>query len=1444
MAIGIDVGSRFLKIAVMEPNARSSFPVYVPHGGKPLEALRDSYQSLGLHVHDEVATTGSGADFLGTLLGIPVADLCKATILGVRSRFPEVRNILDIGAGSVTLIELTDTGELKDVSTNSLCAAGTGSFLDAQAVRMGVKLEESQSFASTANPPAIATRCAVFAKSDLIHRQQEGYGKEALWCGLCRGLSSTLLQTLLKGRRLKGLTVVTGGVAKNQEVIRWLRALSDSDIATFEGAEFAAALGAAQIAAQNGRLPPLRFPADRGEEPATRPQSRRPPLELVKSTYPSFRVAESWEDELGNEIRITRWPGGDVVAGYLGVDVGSTSTKAVLVDGDGSVLVDVYRKTSGDPIGATKALFTALESIAGSRSSRIEVMGCGTTGSGRKLVGAVIGADAVVNEISTHLAGANVTDPGVDTIFEIGGQDSKYIRAEAGIMRDSNMNYVCAAGTGSFVEEQAIKLGYKVDEIGDLVMGLAPPHTSDRCTVFMEQDVERLIRQGHTPAEALAAVMYSVVENYLQKVVGNRPYSREAVFFCGATARNRGLVAAFEQLLGARVVVSPYCHVLGAYGVALLTRERMRAQELAPGLNEPDRGGEERAAQQATTARAAQQATSAPEPAPAPSPGPPSRDVSAPISRFKGLNLSKREITLTQEDCTLCENSCRITYAHIQGEEQTPSWGYLCGRDPDASQKRRRTEYEPFRVRGRLAAKAFAMHRKVTGTSTATVGIPSTLSTFSHGPLWQTFLANLGCTVRFSRPTDEATREAAGALVGSEYCFPAKLAHGHVARLLESPEVEWVFMPHTVSEPVPPEHSNAFFCPVVCGLPAMARAALNVAGHEGARRLLSPLVDLRWKEKRQVQELADHLAKPLGVSARDIRDAWRAGLAAQRRFEELCQRSGSEILEALAGEGRTVILALGRAYNLYDGGANLELPLKIAEKGYAIVPGDLAPIDGMLLGPEFKNIFWTYGQRLLKALLWARDHDNVFPVWFTNFKCGPDSFLLTYAERLMGEKPFLILELDEHGGDAGYLTRIEAFLDVVRSKKGPFPTPRPLPWRIDPVETFRNRTVWVPQLHPVVAPLAAASMRGSGFDARALPLEDDEALAVGRQVTRGNECIPMAVTMGRLLQTLREKGGDGSTDALFMPTGHGPCRFGQYNFLERIVLEKEGFGELAILAPDNDNAYQGLGEKLRRRIWVVMVMGDILFKVGCRFRPYAQDPGMIDGLLAESLRILEETAERGEPLNKAFHRALAPFRALPKPPSNKPVVGVVGEIFVRCNIFSNQYVVSAIEEAGGEAWLAPFHEWVLYACYMHEKRAKEGWDVLGKARSYVKNRYLFESEHRLYEEVADLLGDRREPSVPDSIDAALPYASFNYGGETVITIGRAIKFLEEGAAMVVNCSPFGCMPGQIISGILTQVQDDYQKPVVNLFYDGSGDLNRVIGVFLRNLPGGAPTHAA
>ena len=1391
MLVGADVGSRYLKVVQVDGAGQVVRSLYRRHEGTPVEAFEAAVTALDLGNETPVGITGSLGIDLADRLHLPHVDSLRAVIRGVRSRIPDADNIIDAGGSSITLIQLDDDGQLQNYSTNSMCAAGTGSFLDAQAVRLGLDFDDLEDLDPVLEPPTIAARCAVFAKSDLIHRQQEGYDKDALWAGLCRGLAAQLLQTLLQGRRLEGRTVVTGGVAKNRDVIHWIDALQASAVETFEGAELAAAVGAAMIAGEEE----LRTEAPLDDVPSamtpTRTKSLRPPLRLEKSLYPSFDVAEAWTDEMGNEIRVTRMPSSPSQTAYMGLDVGSTSTKLVLTDPQGRVLLDIYRRTQGDPIGATKRLFDALLEIERRYGVLLEVVGAATTGSGRKLVGTVIGADAIVNEISAHVAGALATDPEVDTIFEIGGQDSKYIRMANGIVRDVNMNYVCAAGTGSFVEEQALKLGYRVDQIGPLVMDVEPPRTSDRCTVFMEQDLETLLREGYTPAEGIAAVLYSVVQNYLAKVVGSRGYSRDKIFFCGATARNQGLVAAFEQLIGAEVVVSPYCHVTGAWGVALLAADALRTN-----------GGR---------------------------------------TAFKGLDLSSRDVALTQEVCDLCENYCKITYAHIEGEDIAPSWGYLCGRDPDDDEKREPEEFEAVLERERLVNRANARHRARPKPGAPIVGLPRSLATYSHRALWQTLLAHLGVRVLMSSPTERELIDKSQSLIGAEYCLPEMIQHGHIAALLEKDNVDWVFVPHLVSAAVPEEHSNAFFCPLVSAGASPVKASLAVQGNTRIDRLLGPIVDFRWNAKRQVAELMQALGEPLGVTKGQMQTAWREALAAQREFEDSCRTEGVRILDEMRERGQPIVMIAGRPYNLYDGGANLELPLKIADYGYSVLPMDFVPFDEVELGPEFYNLYWTYGQKLMKALLWAREQPDVYPVWFTNFKCGPDSFLLTYGEHVLGEKPALVLELDSHGGDAGYLTRVEAFLDVIAKGRPVEPNPPTLPYREDPPEEIRRRHVWVTHMNPFSTPFAAATLRAEGYDASPLPEEDEETLTVGRSVTRGGECLPMVVTVGRTLQTLREIDSDGSDQALFIPSACGPCRFGQYRVADQLILTKAGYEGLAFLSPNNDNAYQGLGEKLRLKIFGCIVAGDILFKIGTRYRPYETEPGRIDEMLEAAKVEMLTAVDAGAPLVESLDQVLGPFRALEKPQSTKPLVGVVGEIFVRCNQFANDYVVRAIERYGGEAWMAPFHEWVLYAAWEHERRAREGWDLLGQAKSYIKNRLLFQLEEKMYDVAGELLADRHEPSIDAMADLAAPYAPYNFAGETLITIGRAIKFFDDGAELVVNCAPFGCIAGAIVTGLMNEVQKDQGKPVMSMYYDGTGDLNRRIGVFLNNLgPQGPP----
>ena len=377
------------------------------HQGSPGLALETVLGDLRVGADTPVGLTGSAAAAVAGLLGVPRLDLTGCQILAVRREFPHVTHIIDIGGGSSTHIQLDAEGHFRGHATNSACAAGTGSFLDEQAARLGISYQEMGVFGTVDDPPTIATRCSVFAKSDLIHRQQEGCSKAAMWSGLCRGMTRTMRGTLLQGKPLDGMAAVIGGVAQNREVLRWLQDEVSDRILVPATPHLMAAIGAAcQAVPRRTGLNPPAVPAM-----AVDASSRYPwPLTMARSVYPSFDAAEAFVDEMDNEIRLLVWPVSQPARGFLGIAIGSTSTKLVLVDVARRVVVDIYRKTGGDPIGATQKLLRALRGLSLRQGAPVEILGVGTTGSGRKMVGTVIGADAILNEISAHVAGAMQTD--------------------------------------------------------------------------------------------------------------------------------------------------------------------------------------------------------------------------------------------------------------------------------------------------------------------------------------------------------------------------------------------------------------------------------------------------------------------------------------------------------------------------------------------------------------------------------------------------------------------------------------------------------------------------------------------------------------------------------------------------------------------------------------------------------------------------------------------------------------------------------------------------------------------------------------------------------------------------------------------------------------------------------------------------------------------------
>ncbi|RLB59680.1 MAG: hypothetical protein DRI34_01010 [Deltaproteobacteria bacterium] len=1378
MRIGIDIGALFCKGVAIDDGGNIVRQDYRQHNGNPAGALEQTLRTLEVSDGQSVGITGSAAGLFADTLGVDLLDITRCQIAALRRLEPRARNIIDIGGGSVTLIQLDEQGNFLNYATNSLCAANTGSFLDEQAERMGIRYQDMQRFEHVAEPPSVAARCAVFAKSDLIHRQQEGYSKAEMWSGLCRGMTGTMFGTLLNGRPLDAPTAVVGGVAMNREVLRWMEHTYPGLILVPSQPHLSAALGAALLGKRPRHAVPRPLPVHHHdiEQRGNYDWS----LTLERSLYPSFEAQEYYRDDDDNEVRVLDWPANGQLEGWLGIDIGSTSTKLALVDENDRVLVDVYRKTGGDPIGATKLLFRALRHLAERRGGSYRIRGVGTTGSGRKMVGKVIGADAVINEISAHVAGATRVDPSVDTIFEIGGQDSKYMHVVNGHIRDSNMNYVCAAGTGSFVEEQAHKLGYPVDQVGPAVLGIRPPRTSDRCTVFMEQDVARLVQSGTSPQEALAGVMVSIVKNYLNKVVGNRYRNREKIFFQGATARNQGLVAAFERVLDCQVVVSPYCHVMGAYGVALLTRAAMAEEE--------------------------------------------KRETS-----FRGLDLDRRNISIRKETCDLCQNHCTISFAQVEGLDEEPSWGYMCGRDPDEQKVRVNPHDKPLRIRQRL-------WRQGGGgipvpDDAPLVGLPQALTTYSYLPLWRRFLNRLGLRLQLSGQSNDRIRARASALTGAEFCFPAKVAIGHVAELATREGVDYVLVPHMVCEKLNQSTTAAKFCPYTQALPSYCRTALELNGIDSSR-LLSPVVDLRMNEAAQIDKLFEVFGPVLGKSRRELKAAWREAWQVQRQFESACREEGRRIVERARREGQKLILLVGRPYNNFDTGINLGLPQKLAEQGRLVLPLDMldAPLEE--LGPRYRNTYWNFGQKILAGIKQVSLNDDLDAVYLTNFNCGPDSFLLSYAEEILGDRPFLALELDEHGADAGYLTRIEAYFDVLR-RRPPGQPRHDNSFRPEP-RSLRGRTIWLPPMHPVGTELMAAAFRRHGFDCQALPEEDKESFELGRSVTRGSECLPNALTIGTFLKTMRQHHGRGR-HVLFMPTAEGPCRFGQYCTLHRQVLDRAGLEDVAIMSPSSYNSYQGLDEPVRRTIWKTFLAGDALFKATCKVRPYEVISGSSNRLLREKMDYLADYIESGgDPLD-VLADCLEDFRNIETSGQPRPLVGVVGEIYIRCNPFANEDVIGAIERFGGEAWLAPISEWILYTVATQRISFRDrNRNFLARWLSELKNMYIFRQEHRAQRASLPLLADRQEPPIESVIEAGARFMPVNFEGEALITIGRAAKFAEQGASLVVNCAPFGCMPGTLTTAIFRKLAPELGIPVVSMFYDGTGNQNQRLEVYLHN----------
>ena len=1402
MKLGIDVGSVSAKVVVMDEADRVIEWHYVRTKGQPVETvLAILEQVLPRYATDRfelVAATGTGGKLIAELLGAQFVNEIIAQAAGTVCFHPEARAIIEIGGedSKLTLLGSQGQGEpprVIDFALNGVCAAGTGSFLDQQASRMGIPIEQFGDVAlQSVRPPRIAGRCSVFAKTDMIHLQQVGTPVHDIVAGLCFAMVHNFIGNIVRGRKLSKPVCFQGGVAANKGIrraIRDLMHLSEHELIVPEHFAVLGAIGAVLVASERARertqtatnLSTLPQESRLSGDPISALSQMRQYLAQRKYDFLSLPPLKG--DNYPLCIEAVNRATAEKIEAYLGVDIGSISTNVVVIDRNVNVLARRYLMTAGRPIEAVKK---GLYEVAQELGDSVVIKGAGSTGSGRYMTGEFFGADVIRNEITSHAKAAAFVCPEVDTIFEIGGQDAKYISLENGTIVDFTMNKVCAAGTGSFLEEQAEKLAVNIDEEFG-VRALAskrPLDLGQRCTVFMESQLNFHKQKGAAKEDLLGGLSYSIVKNYLNKVVEDHRIGNH-ILFQGGVAFNRAVKAAFENVLGEKIQVPPHHDILGAIGVAMLAMEEM------------DRSGGR--------------------------------------TGFRGFDLRDRKYELSSFECQGCSNRCEV-HQVIFEDEAPLFYGSRCGKYDSPKKKQQRQSSKILRLFDERHKALMSAYPKDSPDSPngKTVGIVRALFFHELFPLWKAFFTELGFQVVVSDPTNSHIIRQGVENVVEEPCFPIKVAHGHVLNLLEK-DTDFLFLPvQCTMEKLTDDFDKAWNCPLTQGLPFLIRSSTQIeealTNHPDNRpKVLRPVFHAdrgrRWMEKALLQ-----LAGEMGVSNRALASrAAAAGFAALDSFDQWQQRRGQEILAQLKSDEKAIII-IGRPYNTCDPGVTLNLPEKLRELGMLAIPLDFLPLKAYAkeVTSVHPNMYWKSGQKILAAARMIATDQRLFGLYLTNFGCGPDSYLLKFFTKETEGKPFLTIEIDEHSADVGIITRCEAFLDTIRNARTRG-VRKPIP-----VSSFAPRTegriIYIPYMSDHEHIIAAA-MRHCGVGAELLPMADELSLELGRKYTSGKECLPAIITTGDMVKKVLSPDFDRHRAAFIMAGASGPCRFGQYTKLHRIVLDELGLEEVPILVLDQSKNYHQhvdrIGSGFRLLAWRGLAILDLMQKMLLERRPYEVNKGEVDAVYQEWLELLVKLVEQGSNGFEAFsgrlRHALEAVR-IDKSVS-KPRIGLVGEIFVRSNQFTNDFIARKLEALGAECSLPPFEEWLDYIDYQRKRRYRIAWQWKGYAKQKLTELIQERAAEQLRRQFDGAIEHfSRELPTSEILARGVTYLSAELEGEAILSMGRAVEYAEHGFNGVVNVMPFGCMPGTIVSSLLYQFRNQHSGlPVFNLVVDGIRD---------------------
>ncbi|MEG6523193.1 acyl-CoA dehydratase activase-related protein [Desulfotomaculum sp. 1211_IL3151] len=1386
--VGLDIGSTTVKMVILDKNNKVVYKKYLRHFSdikNTVTSLFDDAKSIMQRNLLTVMVTGSGGFNFSKKLEVPFIQEVIACAHAIKSVIPNTDSAIELGGEDA---KVTYFGESIEQRMNGTCAGGTGAFIDQMAALL-------QTDASGLNELAknhksiypIASRCGVFAKTDIQPLLNEGAAKEDIAASVLQAVVNQTIGGLAQGRPIRGRVALLGGPLHfmselRKRFVETLK-LEKNNVIFPDNSHFFVALGAALSSREAEPLP-----FDCLQEKAPVIWKMNP--EEEETVEPLFANEQEYQEFIArhSQHRVKRVDIGSYQGNaYLGIDAGSTTTKVALISEEGGLLYSHYGSNNGNPLEST---IEALRDLYSRLNENIQIVSSAVTGYGEHLIKAALKIDIGEIETVAHYKAADFFLSGVDFVLDIGGQDMKSLVIRDGAIDSIMLNEACSSGCGSFIETFANSLNMDIREFASLGIGSKNPvDLGTRCTVFMNSKVKQAQKEGAEISDISAGISLSVIKNALFKVIRLRSAEDlgEKVVVQGGTFYNDTVLRALERIINKEVVRPDIAGIMGAFGAALIARERYA--------------------------------------------------IGCQTSLLQGEELESFSTETSLKRCSFCGNNCLVTIKHFSNGQEFYS-GNRCergaGKEKVHNDIPNLYEYKYKRV---FRYKPLSEQEATRGT----IGLPRVLNMYEDYPFWFTFFNQLGYRVIISGRSSKGIYELGMETIPSESaCYPAKLVHGHIVDLINKGvnKIFYPCLPYNIPEDQ--EAENRYNCPIVTSYPETINANMDILKDDHVTFYYPFLpIDIPGRMvKRLVKELA-----PEGIAKREIAAATKMAYEELARYKEEVRKKGEETLAYLEEHQIKGIVLAGRPYHI-DPEINHGIPEMLKSYGFAVLAEDAIRHLARIERPLRVVDQWVYHSRMYAAATYVARQKNLELIQLNSFGCGLDAVTTDQVQEILAAygKIYTVLKIDEINNLGAARIRIRSLIAAIKERDKRDFTPTKLfnyPARVIFTEEMKQtHTILAPQMSPIHFQFLKVGFEKAGYKIEILPSVDKSAIDEGLRYVHNDACYPTIIVVGQLMRALKSGKYDLKNTSVIISQTGGGCRATNYIAVIRKALRDGGMAQVPVISLSS-GLEKNPGFKVTLPIFnnlmMGLVYGDLLMRILYRVRPYEKVAGSANRLYEKWVAKCQQALKDGgrKEFKRNIYQMVKDFDNLPiHEDAVKPRVGVVGEILVKFHPTANNNIVELLEAEGAEAVVPDLIDFFLYCSFDNKIKYQELSGTLGKALSGMFSVKVIESYRT---DMKKALQASKRFEAPKSIEeiahgAAKHLSLCNQTGEGWFLTGEMVELIQSGVNNIVCLQPFACLPNHITGkGMIKELRRAY--PAANIApidYDpGASEVNQL-----------------